>query len=153
MVLVECYNDETVLRALGCSRKDIRRMRGKGNVINQLKKEVNRNVIGMVDRDARSPNPAPLEPFTRAEAAHDAVLYTWKDQRLVVVEDNIEDWIVKALEASGLELSDFTPAKTATELNRLEARVCEPGLMKAISALLDRRSAHLGTLKNYLRIP
>ena len=152
MVLVECYNDETVLRALGCSRRDIRRMRGKANVIGHLKKEAHRNDIGMVDRDARSPNPAPVEPFVLTEQAHDAALYIWKDQRLVVVEDNIEDWIVKALGAAGLSLADYTPASTAAELNRLEARVCEPGLMKAIDALAMSRSSHLATLKRYLNL-
>lgn len=152
MVLVECYNDETVLRALGCSKRDIRRMSGKGNVIRRLKKDAHRNDVGMVDRDARSPNPAPLEPFVRAEAAHDLVLHKWKEQRLVVVEDNIEDWIVKALTASGLKLSDYTPARTATDLNRLEARVCEPGLMNAIAALDEKGSAHLSTLRSFLGI-
>ena len=150
MVLVECYNDETVLRALGWSRKDIRRMRGKGNVINHLKKGGQLDVVGLVDRDARSPNPTPLEPFIRAEAAHDAVLYTWKGQRLVVVEDSIEVWVVRALEASGLQLIDYTPARTAADLHRLEARVCEPGLTKAIEALVAKSSAHVATLKRFL---
>lgn len=150
MFLVECFNDETVLRALGVPKKDIRRMKGKANVIGHLKKDRHRNDTGMVDRDARSPNPARLEPFTRTEAAHDAVLYTWNDQRLVVVEDNIEDWIAKAMRASGLELSDYTPASNAAELNRLESRVCEPGLTKAIQALEERGSAHLATLRRFL---
>ncbi len=150
MFLVECFNDETVLRALGVPKQQVRRMKGKGNVIGHLKKDLHRSDTGMVDCDAKSPNPARLEPFTRAEAAHDAVLYTWKGQRLVVVEDNIEDWIVKALQASGLKLSDFTPASTAAELNRLESRVCEPGLMKAMEALATERSPHLATLKRFL---
>jgi len=150
MFLVECYNDETVLRAIGVSRKAIRRMRGKSNVIGHLKKDAHRKDTGMVDRDARSPNPAPLGPFIHAEAEHDAVLYTYKEQRLVVVEDNIEDWIVKALLACGLKLSDYTPASTAAKLNRLEARVCEPGLMKAMNALLENGSPHVATLKRYL---
>ena len=152
MFLVECFNDETVLRALGVHKKDIRRMKGKANVIGHLRTEQHRNDTGMVDSDARSPNPASLEPFTRLEAAHDAVLYTRKDQRLVVVEDNIEEWITKALKASGLKLSDYTPANNAAELNRLESRVCEPGLMKAMEALAADRSAHLATLKRYLGV-
>lgn len=149
MFLVECFNDETVLRALGVPRKDVRRMRGKGNVIGHLKKELHRNDVGLVDHDARSPNPARLEPFTRAEAGHDAVLYTWKEQRLVVVEDNIEQWVEKALRASGLTLSQFTPAASAAQLHSLESRVCEPGLMKAMAALEANNSAHLGTLRRY----
>lgn len=152
MFLVECFNDETVLRALGVPKKNVRRMKGKANVIGHLKKDLHRNDVGMVDRDVKSPNPASLGPFTLAEAAHDAVLYTWKGQRLVVVEDNIEDWIAKALQASGLKLSDYTPATNAAELNRLESRVCEPGLMKAMDALGANRSAHLATLKRYLGI-
>jgi len=152
MFLVECFNDETVLRALGVPKQQIRRMRGKANVIGHLKKDLHRNDSGMVDRDARSPNPASLGPFTHAEAAHDAVLYTWEGQRLVVVEDNIEDWVVKALQASGLKISDYTPVSTAADLNRLESRVCEPGLMKAMHALATSHSAHLATLKRYLGV-
>lgn len=152
MFLVECFNDETVLRALGVPKKDIRRMRGKANVIGHLKKEQHRSDTGMVDRDAGSPNPASQEPFTRVEAACDALLYMRKGQRLVVVDDNIEEWITKALKASGLKLSDYTPAHNAAELNRLESRVCEPGLMKAMEALEASRSAHVATLKRYLGI-
>lgn len=150
MFLVECFNDETVLRALGVPKQQVRRMKGKANVIGHLKKDLHRNDTGMVDHDAKSPNSAHLEPFTRTEAAHDAVLYVWKGQRLVVVEDNIEDWIAKALQASGLKLSDYTPATTAAELNRLESRVCEPGLMKAMEVLAANRSVHLATLKRFL---
>ena len=150
MFLVECFNDETVLRALGISKQQIRRMRGKANVIGHLKKEHHRNDTGMVDRDMKSPNPASLEPFTRVEAAHDAVLYMRQGQRLVVVEDNIEEWITKALKAAGLKLSAYTPASNAAELNRLESRVCEPGLMKAIEALDANGSAHLSTLRRFL---
>lgn len=152
MILVECYNDETVLRALGVGKRGVMRMRGKANVINHLKRELHRGHVGMVDRDARSPNPAPLHPFNEKDAAHDAVLYMWKEQRLVVVEDKIEDWIEKALKASGMELKAFTPANNAIELHRLEARVCEPGLMRAMAALERERSAHVATLRRFLGI-
>lgn len=152
MILVECYNDETVLRALGCNRRDIRRMRGKSNVIGHLKKDAHRIDAGMVDRDLSSPNPASLEPFVRMESAHDLELFMWNEQRLVVVHDNIEDWIVKSLQASGLHISDFTPARNAVELNRLEARVCEPGLERALKALTGKQSPHLATLRRFLAL-
>lgn len=152
MYLVECYNDETVLRALGIGPRQVRRMKGKGNVMNELKHGALVHV-GLVDCDVLSPNPVPLEPFVLRETAHDAALYTWKEQRLVVVEDNIEDWMVKAMKASLLSLEDYLPAKNAAELNRLENRVNDPRLRKALDALQEKKSPHVSTLRRFLCLP
>jgi len=132
MYLVECFNDETVLRVLGVHPKRIRRMKGKGNVLNKLKKEVQEAHIGLVDRDARSLNPVPLAPFMEKETRQGLALYVWGGNRLVVVDDKIEDWIFRAAAQAKVRL----PRKDAHELHRLEARVMHPLLLPVLEELV-----------------
>lgn len=153
MYLVECYNDETVLRVLGVPKRSIRRMRGKGNVMNALKQDPDVVHIGMVDHDVRSANPVPLGPFT-LEAVRDGVsLHVWKTHRLVVVHDRVEDWIMSALSAAGLQLSTFhLPATDAAGLHRVEMQLMDTRLVNALGEAVKREPAQVRTLREFLGI-
>jgi len=150
MYLVECYNDETVLRALGVRSQDIRRMKGKGNVLNRLKRDGTIDFIGMVDDDPRSPHPVPLAPFVRHEQRSDLTLYGWNSNRLIVVHDTLEDWIFRAMNGCGLDPLQHLAASDAAMLHRMESRVVDPKLTRAIEALAASRSVHLSVLREFL---
>ena len=152
-VLVECFTDENVVRGLGLVKADVRRMKGKGNVLNFLKQDPRIAHTGLVDKDARSLNAAPIEPFVLVEKRHDAALYTWRSHRLVVVEDNIEDWLSKALTTSKLDFKQFGLPHTAGQLNKLEPQVGDARVLKLMQQLIEARSPYVATLKKFLAIP
>ena len=153
MYLVECFNVETVLRVLGVPKQHIRRMKGKGNVLNELKRDPDTEHVGMVDADARSANPVPLPPFMLKEDQDGLRLYVWKTHRLVVVHDRIEDWIMAVMVEVGLELSAFhLPVTDAVGLHRMEMQVMDPRLVSALNEAVKRESARVQTLRRMLGI-
>lgn len=153
MFLVECYNDETVLRVLGVPKAEIRRMRGKGNVLNRLKREAADPITGMVDRDSASPHAGKLVPFVLAEECDGLALHTWKKNRLVVVDDRIEDWIMNALKQANMDPAAHRLPTNAAGLHRLETQVMDTRLVDALTMACDALPATVRTMRRFLGLP
>lgn len=152
MYLVECYNDETVLRVLGVPKAEIRRMKGKGNVMNELKR-AGAPQVGLVDRDVRSAHPVPLEPFSLTDERDGLSVHTWQNQRLVVVHDRIEDWIAACVADAGLGFAEFNiPVKDAAALHRVEMRVMDARLVRLLQEVVRREVTRVDTLRAFLGI-
>ena len=152
MYLVECYNDETLLLALGVGRQQIRRMRGKANVVGRLRKNPNALNVGMVDRDRHSENPVPMDDF-RVVSNNNGVEGRIKGKtRLVILDDNLEDWIIKAFaegkrDLKKKRLADYGLPAKPTELHRIESRVADVALTALIKDLDAAGLSHLASLR------
>lgn len=142
-----------MLRVLGVPKSSIRRMRGKGNVLNKLKSDPDEPHIGLVDRDRRAQHPVTLAPFQEAERIDGLALYTWKQHRLVEVDDRIEDWIMAVVSEAKLDLKRFhLPIKDADELHRLEMQVMDIRLANALKAAIAADNAPVRTMKRFLQM-
>jgi len=60
-ILVECYADETLLRALGMPRKQLRHERCKGEVVKRVRKFG--CATGLIDEDPASAQPRELDNY------------------------------------------------------------------------------------------
>ena len=97
-VLVECYHDTALVRALGVPVRSLGHEHGKGNVLLALAKW-NGDAVGMVDADPGKQNsiPGEMAKYRDRESAHGLTLMGHAaDARkfLVVVGPTLEDWLV-----------------------------------------------------------
>ncbi|HQW06748.1 MAG TPA: hypothetical protein PLV08_14565 [Flavobacteriales bacterium] len=150
MHLVECYSDENLLRALGIPGRDIRRMRGKGNVMRFLQRKVDGPCIALLDLDRNEAQPSDLKVFTRQSEEHGVSMYTWKEHRLIFLDDNLEDWLVRAVKRAGKRMNDFGLPDDVRALHAIEPKVGDSRFAKAISFLDEVHSPALLALRRFL---
>lgn len=107
-VLVECYPDAALLRALGVPRKQIRHESCKGEVVKRvLKSEC---AIGLIDEDPTSGQPRELANYNQIQAAEGLRLLARrsdKNKRLIIVCPRLEDWLIAKAKSSGIRPEDY----------------------------------------------
>lgn len=121
-VLIECYHDAAVVRALGVPVRDLGHEHGKGNVLLALAK-LNGDAVGMVDADPGKQDsiPGEMANYRAKDAAHGLTFMAHVgDTRksLVVVGPTLEDWLLARAQVAGLELSDYGLPDSARALHR-----------------------------------
>ena len=107
MIFCECYNDETLLRALGKARKEVKHNSNKFEVCKSLKK--NNDSIGLLDQDPGKLQDRYTEGLTK----------TYEDNGIMILEDRqsnnkvivlcpeLEPWLNKAFKESGIAISNY----------------------------------------------
>jgi hypothetical protein len=97
IVLVECYNDVALIRALGVQRRNLRHEFCKGNVMNGLRK-IAVDAAGLIDADPNGGNPpAELSNYREETTANGLRLLIHKREprkKVVEVSPRLEDWLV-----------------------------------------------------------
>jgi len=107
-VLVECYPDEAVLRALGVPRKQLRHEARKGEVFNCLRDTP--GAVGMVDEDPASAQPRDLSNYEQARTAEGLRLLArrgGRGQRLIILCPRLEDWLFQRARACGVDPKQY----------------------------------------------
>lgn len=114
-VLVECYNDEALVRQLLGSNTTLTHYFGKPTVSARLREET-RPTIALVDEDADSVQPSYLaslrEPrIAGAHRLHGYGLKRFVDKKrghvVVVLSPRLEDWVLAAAAEAGVSVEDF----------------------------------------------
>ena len=106
-VLVECYPDAALLRALGVSKKQLRHERGKGEVVKRVRKFD--DAIGLIDEDPDSSQPRDLDNYQQIQTAEGLILLARrhdKNKRLIVIRPRLEDWLIGRAKSSGIRPED-----------------------------------------------
>lgn len=149
MLLLECYPDEVLARALGIDRQSIRHSHGKGKLSQSLGKL--NGVVGMVDEDPGSAEPATLAKFVETQASHDLKLKIDKSRgnRLVVICPKLEDWLIKTAKNSAVRLADFGLSDRAGNLHA-DVNQRLPNLERLLARLLELKNPRLLLLKSML---
>lgn len=113
MILVECYLDEYIVISLGFSKRTIKHCNGKGNVLKLLRSSIGK--IGLVDEDIESSQPKDINLYQEIEKTQNLKLCKNKensDKYLIIISDNIEDWIVKVVENENINLKEYRLSKS-----------------------------------------
>jgi hypothetical protein len=152
MFLVECYSDENLLRGLGIPAGSIRRMYGKGNVLNFVSKDAAMPHIALLDKDRNKSQPRALSLFKLEQCSQGVERYAWRKHTLVLLDDYLEDWLVRATKLTGANMSDFKLPATAAELHRIELEVGDERMLKLVRHLVEQRSPALAVLKEALGV-
>jgi len=139
-VLVECYPDEALLRALGVPRKRLRHEHCKGDVVNRLRKLP--LAIGMVDEDPASAQPRDLtNSYQQSQAANGLRLLTRQGsgaQRLIVVCPRLEDWLIQRAKSSGVKPEDYGLPADPRRLHSVPRYEQRDGFRRFLAELIQR---------------
>jgi hypothetical protein len=148
-LFLECKPDETLAVAVGVPRKSIVHSHGKGKVSKNLRK--NSGVVGMVDEDFGSAEPATLSKFVELSANHDVKLRMHKPQnnRLVVICPRLEPWLIKTAKAVGVKMEDFNLSENVQNLDSM-INYRLSNVERLLARLLEKQSPRLLHLKQLL---
>lgn len=148
-VVVECTPDESLVKNLGFTSSQVKHQPNKGEVCSYLLK--NPGLIGMVDADPDSAQPGFLNNCAIVLNKYDVTVYQHNTQnvRLIVLNPDLEGWLIKYSKQSGLNPKNFGLPNTSKALHK-EVLQKLPKLEKLISALITQKSPALKYLKRQL---
>ena len=107
-VLVECYPDAALLRALGVSKKRLRHERCKGEVVKRVRKFD--CATGLIDEDPASAQPRDLDNYKQVQAEEGLRLLARRDdknKRLIILCPRLEDWLIHRARTARVRPEDY----------------------------------------------
>jgi hypothetical protein len=148
-VVVECTPDETLVKSLGFTSRQVKHQPNKGAVCNYLSK--NPGIIGMVDADPDSAQPGYFKNCTLVNDRYDIAVYQHNTQnnRLVVLNPDLEGWVIKYAKKSRIAPKKFGLSDTARALHK-EILQKLPRLEELIANIKSKKSPALFYLKSQL---
>jgi len=153
IVLVECYSDTALIRALGVQRQNLRHEFCKGNVMNGLRKATS-DATGLIDADPDNQNPpAELSNYRQTENAHGLRLLIHAQQprkKVIEVSPRLEEWLVERAGACDLGLAQYGLPQTAREMKRIPRYDKKPGFERFLADLLKKDDG-MKAMKRWLR--
>jgi hypothetical protein len=151
IVLVECYHDAALARALRVIRRNLCHESGKGNVVKRLDK-MDGDAVGLLDADPGATRPRGLGSYEEAERTGRLRLLVRRgdpSKRVVEVGPRLEEWLVVRANASGVNLANHRLPETARELHRNPRCDRKPGFRGMLTELLETEP-EMQTLRNWL---
>lgn len=151
-VLVECYHDAALVRALGVPVRSLGHEQGKGSVLLALAKW-NGDAVGMVDADPGKQDsiPGAMAKYRARETVHGLTLMAHvADARksLVVIGPTLEDWLLARAQVLGIRLSDYGLPDSARSLHRSPRFDLKPRFHAFLTDLA--RDSGMATLKTWV---
>jgi hypothetical protein len=154
IVLVECYSDTALIRALGVQRRNLLHEFCKGNVMNGLRKATS-DAAGVIDADPNSQNPpAELSNYRETENVHGLRLLVHAQEprkKVIEVGPRLEEWLVGRAGASHLDLAQYGLPQTAREMKRIPRYDKKPDFPRFLQDLL-KADIGMKTLKTWLGV-
>lgn len=127
MILIECFNDEELVKQLGFKKKQYKHERNKGEVVKGLKKEPSIS-IGIVDEDQEANQPSEMR-FYQTIDTMDSIKLKKKDTTkfLIEISPRLEDWIYGVARRNKIIPEDYglpkmahkLPKKTRSQIQRI----------------------------------
>lgn len=155
MIIVECANDELLLRTLKVPRKRIEHKGGgREEVVKAVLEMEAGSCIGMIDADPSTAHGRNRGLFKDRPMKHGVRDSLYGRRRLVVIQPRLEGWLLSAVEAAGLRMSvlDKGLSDDERELHGQLAPRGDKRMAKIIGLLEKKGSAHLKELRRQLGI-
>lgn len=144
-VLVECYPDTALLRALGVSKKQLRHERCKGEVVKRVLKFD--CATGLIDEDPTSAQPRELNNYNQVQTSEGLHLFTRRDdknKRLIIVCPRLEDWLITRAKSSGIRPGDYGLPNDPDRLHSVPRYEQKEGFLRFLAELMERdKGLHL----------
>lgn len=146
---VECLPDETLIKRLGFSKKQITHHTGKSRVFHQLSKS--KNIIAMVDEDPGSPKTSHEKALTFITEKDGVMIYN--DQRnntIIILRVKLEDWLLSVCKTYKEDISKYGLPDRPNDLHdKINQHL--PKLEKLIDSLLNKNNPAILFLKENLQ--
>jgi hypothetical protein len=142
--------DETLLKKLGFSRKQVEHHQGKSRVLAKIRSLTNQ--VGLVDEDPTSAR-HPYEHVLEKRDTINGVTYLTdpqKKNKVLVLQVKLEDWIIAACQKSQIDITTFGLPNRPNDLHSvLNYRI--PAFEKLLDALLKAENPNLLILRSWLQ--
>lgn len=148
-VLFEGPPDETLIKSLGV--KATKDGRHKSGVLKELTQ--GEELMGIVDEDPKNTQSRPkaMNKFHLAEEKHTIKVYRHQsnNNQLIVLCPDLENWILKAIKASKVDVSKFNlPSKANALHGIINSRL--PNFEKLIHELITKENSAILYLQSLL---
>ena len=152
-ILVECYHDTAVVRALGIALRQIGHEHGKGNVLRQLAKQDD-DAVGIIDADPgkQNSNPREFEKYRNESTTQGLQRFVHQsDQRkiLILVNPTVEDWLLSRAREQQIQLRDYGLPEDARSMHKSPRYDQKLGFRRFLEVLADSDDG-MKTLKKWL---
>lgn len=150
MIYIECDADEKLVRELGFGRHQFIHEGGKFELCKKLQR--NKNGVGLIEDDKGESNPTYLLKCALIEEGNDIRIYLDKrsSNRLIVLVNDLEDWILKVARKNYIDVVNFGLEPTRNRMHRVM-----PGRLQSfqrlIAALLQAKCPEILFLQEKLK--
>lgn len=153
-IVVECSNDELLLRTLGVPRNRIQHGGSRNEVVKVVLRKDADHFIGLVDEDATTQHGIQRLSFKNGISRNGICVATNGKLRLVVLQPFLEGWLLAAVHACKGRMSqiDNGLSDNARALHNEFAPRGDKRMQKVIKFLESKKSKHLSELKSALGI-
>jgi len=151
VIVVECYNDEFLIKTLGFSRPKHEGCKGK--VLEKVTKDRNPLVIGIVDEDPDSNQPSSLRDYIQKDSKSSIKLLVSKhdDRRKIVqISPFLEEWILERARQNKILPSEFSLPNDSHALHSIPNAHKRLNFQKFMRHLAER-DAEMAALKVWLQ--
>lgn len=108
MIVIECNNDEFLIKSFGFPRKKISHQRCKGEVVKRVGKLP--KAVGIIDEDPQSNQPGDLKKYKEIQAHGNLKLFTGKNDnknRIIQISPYLEHWIINRTKSNNINIEDY----------------------------------------------
>lgn len=146
-VFVECKPDFLLVKTLGIPEDQIIHGASKSGVFSKLRKKAT-NSIGLVDEDPESGRPRFFDKLQVIAEIHDIVMLYDRERSnyLIILKPRLEDWIIKTVSESDLELKSFGLSSEARKLH-VEINTQLYQYKKLLETLVNHKNERFECLK------
>ena len=151
-IVVECSNDELLLRTLGVPRNRIQHEGNRDEVVKYILRKDPASFIGLVDEDATTQHGEQRTSFKNGVPRHGVYVATNGKRRLLVLQPFLEGWLLNAVHACKGRMNSLDKGLSddPRTLHNQFAPRGDKRMQKVIEFLERKKSKHLAELRKAL---
>ena len=118
MIIIECNNDEFLIKSFGFPRKQISHQRCKGEVLKRVGKLP--AAIGIIDEDPQSNQPGELKKYKVIQTHGNLKLFTGRNdqnRKIIQISPYLEHWIISRVKSNNIDVKDYNLPGTPKRLH------------------------------------
>lgn len=154
VLVVECDNDELLLKLLGVPRARIQHEGNRDEVVKYIVNKPSGDYIGLIDEDPGTQFGSLRQSFKPGRSKHGILVASRAERKLVVIQPFLEAWLQAAVHACQSRMSalDAGLSDDPRELHRQFSPRGDKRMKKVVDLLRRKRSVHLAELERVLGI-
>jgi hypothetical protein len=146
MILIECNNDEELVKQLGFKNKQCKHELNKGEVVKRLNRESNIS-IGIVDEDQEANQPGDMK-FYHTIRTVGSIKLKRKDaiRFLIIISPRLEDWIYGIARRNKIIPEDYGLPKDAHEVSKKP----DHKFKEFLKVLIENNDLEIKTMRQWI---
>jgi exoribonuclease R len=146
MILIECNNDEELVKQLGFKNKQCKHELNKGEVVKRLKRESNIS-IGIVDEDKEADQPSDMKFYHTIDTVGSIKLKRKDSIRfLIVISPRLEEWIYGVARRNKIIPEDYGLPKVAHRLPKKP----DHKFKEFLKVLIENNDLEIETMRQWI---